>query len=49
METRKVIIGWQRDAALQPGERENSLIYGGACRIRTYDHLIKSQMLYQLS
>ena len=22
---------------------------GGACRIRTYDHLIKSQMLYQLS
>ncbi len=23
--------------------------YGGACRIRTCDHLIKSQMLYQLS
>ena len=22
---------------------------GGACRIRTCDHLIKSQMLYQLS
>ncbi len=23
--------------------------YGGSCRIRTYDQLVKSQLLYQLS
>lgn len=25
------------------------LEYGGSCRIRTYDQLVKSQLLYQLS
>jgi len=24
-------------------------IHGGSCRIRTYDQLVKSQLLYQLS
>uniref|UniRef100_A0A653B8E3 Uncharacterized protein n=1 Tax=Ectopseudomonas oleovorans TaxID=301 RepID=A0A653B8E3_ECTOL len=23
--------------------------FGGSCRIRTYDQLVKSQLLYQLS
>ncbi len=31
--------------ATKPGEGED----GGPCRIRTYDQLIKSQLLYQLS
>ncbi len=28
---------------------EMPFLYGGSCRIRTYDQLVKSQLLYQLS
>ena len=28
---------------------QNCFEYGGSCRIRTYDQLVKSQLLYQLS
>ena len=28
---------------------EMPFIHGGSCRIRTYDQLVKSQLLYQLS
>ena len=32
-----------------PGLARGEIQSGGSCRIRTYDQLVKSQLLYQLS
>ncbi len=33
----------------KPALKGGLFMYGGSCRIRTYDQLVKSQLLYQLS
>ncbi len=40
---------WSRSILRKPRNRRKSLKNGAPCATRTHDHLIKSQMLYQLS